>query len=81
MVSMVFRGAILQSAVTDDMRGRMQGVFTVVVAGGPRIADLLHGTAGSLAGARTAVTVGGLLVAAATLGLAAAVPAFRRYTR
>ncbi len=79
MVSMVYRGTILQSAATDDMRGRMQGVFTVVVAGGPRIADLLHGTAGSLLGPRAAVTAGGLLVAAATLGLAVAVPAFRRY--
>ncbi|MFI0777666.1 MFS transporter [Streptomyces sp. NPDC021212] len=80
MVSMVFRGAILQSAATDDMRGRMQGVFTVVVAGGPRIADLLHGTAGSLLGPRTAVTAGGLLVAVLMLGLAVAVPGFRRYT-
>ncbi|MBI0295779.1 MFS transporter [Streptomyces sp. PRKS01-29] len=80
MVSMVFRGTILQSAATDDMRGRMQGVFTVVVAGGPRIADLLHGTAGSLLGARAAVAAGGLLVAVSTLGLAVAVPAFRRYT-
>ncbi len=79
MVSMVYRGTILQSAATDDMRGRMQGVFTVVVAGGPRIADLLHGTAGSLLGPRAAVTAGGLLVAATTLGLAVAVPAFRRY--
>jgi MFS family permease len=42
MVSMVFRGAILLSAATDEMRGRMQGVFTVVVAGGPRLADALH---------------------------------------
>ncbi len=80
MVSMVYRGTILQSAATDDMRGRMQGVFTVVVAGGPRIADLLHGTAGSLLGPRAAVTAGGLLVAATTLGLAVVVPAFRRYT-
>ncbi|GAA2318849.1 MFS transporter [Streptomyces violaceusniger] len=80
MVSMVFRGTILQAAATDDMRGRMQGVFTVVVAGGPRIADLLHGTAGSLLGARAAVAAGGLLVAVSTLGLAVAVPAFRRYT-
>ncbi len=35
MVSMVFRGAILLSAATDEMRGRMQGVFTVVVAADP----------------------------------------------
>ncbi|MEV7285182.1 MFS transporter [Streptomyces sp. NPDC093252] len=79
MVSMVFRGAILLSAATDEMRGRMQGVFTVVVAGGPRLADVLHGTAGSAFGPRTAVVGGGLLVVAAMLALAAAVPALRRY--
>lgn len=79
MVSMVFRGAILLSAATDEMRGRMQGVFTVVVAGGPRLADVLHGTAGSAFGARQAVAGGGLLVVAAMLGLALAVPALRRY--
>ena len=79
MVSMVFRGAILQSVATDEMRGRMQGVFTVVVAGGPRVADLLHGTAGSLVGTRTAVTVGGLLVVVTMLALALAMPALRRH--
>ncbi|MEU5095494.1 MFS transporter [Streptomyces sp. NPDC020996] len=79
MVSMVFRGAILLSAATDEMRGRMQGVFTVVVAGGPRLADVLHGTAGSVFGTRTAVAGGGLLVVVVMLGLAAAVPALRRY--
>ncbi|MFD5910887.1 MFS transporter [Streptomyces massasporeus] len=79
MVSMVFRGAILLSAATDEMRGRMQGVFTVVVAGGPRLADVLHGTAGSAFGPRTAVAGGGLLVVAVMLALAASVPALRRY--
>ncbi|MFH8221815.1 MFS transporter [Streptomyces sp. NPDC018057] len=79
MVSMVFRGAILLSAATDEMRGRMQGVFTVVVAGGPRLADVLHGTAGSLFGPRAAVVGGGLLVVVLMLALAAAVPALRRY--
>ncbi|MFJ8468955.1 MFS transporter [Streptomyces swartbergensis] len=79
MVSMVFRGAILLSAATDEMRGRMQGVFTVVVAGGPRLADVLHGTAGSAFGPRTAVAGGGLLVVAGMLALAATVPALRRY--
>ncbi|MFE2052361.1 MFS transporter [Streptomyces sp. NPDC059459] len=79
MVSMVFRGAILLSAATDEMRGRMQGVFTVVVAGGPRLADVLHGGAGSAFGAREAVAGGGLLVVVVMLALAAAVPALRRY--
>lgn len=79
MVSMVFRGAILLSAATDEMRGRMQGVFTVVVAGGPRLADVLHGTAGSVFGPRAAVAGGGLLVVVLTLVLAVAAPALRRY--
>nr|WP_205614859.1 MFS transporter [Streptomyces chartreusis] len=79
MVSMVFRGAILLSAASDEMRGRMQGVFTVVVAGGPRLADVLHGTAGSAFGPRAATVGGGLLVVVLMLGLAAALPALRRY--
>ncbi|MFE1197992.1 MFS transporter [Streptomyces olivaceoviridis] len=79
MVSMVFRGAILLSAATDEMRGRMQGVFTVVVAGGPRLADVLHGTAGAAFGPRAAVAGGGALVVVVMLALAATVPALRRY--
>ncbi|MGD6746891.1 MFS transporter [Streptomyces sp. BH106] len=79
MVSMVFRGAILLSAATDEMRGRMQGVFTVVVAGGPRLADVLHGSAGSAFGAGPAVAGGGVLVVVVMLALAFAVPALRRY--
>jgi MFS family permease len=79
MVSMVFRGTILQTAATDEMRGRMQGVHTVVVTGGPRIADLLHGVASPLVGAAATVAVGGALVVACTIALALAVPAFMHY--
>ncbi|MGE9693238.1 MFS transporter [Streptomyces sp. NRRL F-5630] len=79
MISMVFRGVILQSEATDEMRGRMQGVFTVVVAGGPRLADLLHGTVGEAVGARGATVGGGLLVVVAVGLLAVVVPAFWRY--
>jgi MFS family permease len=79
MVSMVFRSSILQSAAPDEMRGRMQGVFVVVVVGGPRLADLLHGTTGALIGPGTATALGGALVVVGT-GLAVlAIPAIRRY--
>ena len=78
-VSMVFRSAILQSTAPDDMRGRMQGVFVVVVTGGPRLADLVHGLGGATLGTRTAITAGGLAVVAAVLGLAALSPAYLRY--
>jgi MFS family permease len=79
MVSMAFRGAILQSAATDEMRGRMQGVFVVVVAGGPRVADLLHGTGGAAFGTAAAVTAGGVLVIVATVGAVVLLPAIWRY--
>nr|WP_081902142.1 MFS transporter [Lentzea aerocolonigenes] len=79
MVSMAFRGAILQSAATDEMRGRMQGVFIVVVAGGPRIADLLHGTGGAAFGTAAAVTAGGVLVIVATVVAVVLLPAIWRY--
>jgi MFS family permease len=79
MVSMVFRGSILQSAATDEMRGRMQGVFTVVVAGGPRIADTLHGVFGAAVGTTATVAGGGVLVVVLAVVAAALLPAFRRY--
>lgn len=79
MVSMAFRGAILQSAATDEMRGRMQGVFIVVVAGGPRVADLLHGTGGAAFGTAAAVTAGGVLVIVAAVAMVVLLPAIWRY--
>jgi MFS family permease len=79
LVSMVFRGTLLQQAATDEMRGRMQGVYIVVVAGGPRLADLLHGTLGEVLGTRVAVTGGGLLVVIAMVAVLVWKPEFWRY--
>ncbi|MFL6127322.1 MFS transporter [Actinophytocola sp.] len=79
LVSMIYRGAILQTATTDEMRGRMQGLFTVVVAGGPRIADLAHGWAAAGVGTATAATTGGVLVVVLTAIAVVCLPAFWRY--
>lgn len=79
MVSMVYRSAILQTAATDEMRGRMQGVFTVVVAGGPRIADLAHGWAAAGVGTAAAATGGGVLVVVLAAVAVVCLPAFWRY--
>ena len=43
---------MLQIAAPDEMRGRMQGVFIVVVAGGPRLGDLRAGALASRGGER-----------------------------
>jgi len=42
-VSSIFRNTILQVATPDAMRGRLQGVFTVVVSGGPNLGRVVAG--------------------------------------
>lgn len=79
MFSSVQRSAMLQEAADDRMRGRLQGVFLVVVVGGPRIADMLHGWAGSVMGAGTATLLGGVLVVVGTVVAVAFVPSFLKY--
>ncbi len=79
MVSAAFRQSMLQSAASDEVRGRLQGVFIVVVAGGPRIADVAHGGAAAMAGTASAAAGGGVLVVALTIVAAIAAPAFMRY--
>ncbi|RZQ63297.1 MFS transporter [Amycolatopsis suaedae] len=79
MVSAIFRMAILQSAATDEMRGRTQGTFTVVVAGGPRIADVTHGWAAAGVGTAAAATGGGVLVLVLLAVAVLLLPAFWRY--
>jgi MFS family permease len=79
MVSAVFRIAILQAAAPDEMRGRLGGVFIVVVAGGPQLGDARAGAGAELVGLRTASVVGGLVVVGVTGLVAATATRFRRY--
>ncbi|MGB8649182.1 MAG: MFS transporter [Mycobacteriales bacterium] len=79
MVSAVFRTAILQTAAPDEMRGRLGGVFIVVVAGGPRLGDARSGGMASLMGLRASVVVGGLLVIGLTVLVGVLVPRFASY--
>ena len=79
MASSAFRTAMLLQASDDAVRGRLQGIFIVVVAGGPRIADVAHGAAAATTGAAVAAAGGGVLVVVGTVVAALAVPAFVRY--
>ncbi|MBO0849620.1 MAG: MFS transporter [Pseudonocardia sp.] len=79
LVSAVFRSTMLQVVATDEMRGRMQGVYVVVVAGGPRVADIWHGPAASAIGPGPASTWGGTAVVVFTIAVVALLPAFWRY--
>jgi hypothetical protein len=79
MASAAFRTSMLQSAADDSVRGRLQGVFMVVVAGGPRIADVVHGASAAVVGTAAAAAGGGVLVVIGTVVAAILVPSFVRY--
>jgi MFS family permease len=74
MISAAYRSTILQVAAPDELRGRLQGVFIVVVAGGPRAGDFLLGSVGEASTERLALVLGGL---ACIVGVLVAV-AFQR---
>jgi ENTS family enterobactin (siderophore) exporter len=59
-VSAVFRGTILQAATPDQLRGRLQGVFIVVVTGGPRLGDTVTGAGSTALGEGWWICVSGL---------------------
>jgi MFS family permease len=79
MVSAVFRSTILQVATPDALRGRLQGVFTVVVAGGPRIGDLESGTVASLISTEFSVISGGIACIIGLVAFVAKYPSFAKY--
>jgi len=79
VASAAIRSSMLQSAADDRVRGRLQGVFTVVVAGGPRLADVVHGAVAFSIGTALTTGVGGGLVVIGMVVCAIAVPSFARY--
>jgi len=78
-VSAIFRSTMMLVAAPDAMRGRLQGIFTVVVAGGPRIGDVVAGAFASLIGLWAGPIIGGVAIVASIWILARATPSFRAY--
>lgn len=79
LVSAVYRQTILQVYAPDELRGRLQGVFVVVVVGGPRLGDARAGLVAGAIGATASWVAGGLACVALVTALGLAVPALRRY--
>jgi MFS family permease len=79
LVSAVLRSSMLQTAAPDDMRGRMQGVFIVVVAGGPRLGDLRAGGLAAAFSIPATMVSGGVIIVVAMIVVALAVPSFWRF--
>ncbi|MFI6482349.1 MFS transporter [Nonomuraea sp. NPDC050663] len=74
-----FRNAITQALTDDAMRGRIQGALTVVLIGGPQLANLLHGTAASIFGTGVVICAGGLLTTVTVATIVWRVPELRSY--
>jgi MFS family permease len=79
MSSSAFRNSMLMNAASDAVRGRLQGVFIVVVVGGPRIADVVHGGGASVVGTAWTAGVGGLLVILLLAVSVSLAPSFYRF--
>jgi len=79
LVSAVYRQTILQVYAPDRMRGRMQGVFIVVVAGGPRLGDVRAGATAAAVGVTASWVGGGIACVLLVVLLAVAAPALVRY--
>ena len=63
LISAVYRQTILQTYAPDEMRGRMQGVFIAVVAGGPRLGDVRAGATASATSTEFSWVAGGVACA------------------
>jgi MFS family permease len=79
LVSAVYRQSMLQTYAPDRLRGRLQGVHSVVVVGGPRLGDLRAGATAEVVGPATAWAAGGFAAAALAVLLALASPGLVRY--
>jgi MFS family permease len=79
IVSSVYRNTILQVATPDAMRGRLQGVFIVVVAGGPRLGDFTSGSVASLSTESFAIVAGGCACMTGVVLLGLRYRGFARY--
>lgn len=78
-VSAIYRSTMMQAAVPDAMRGRLQGIFIVVVAGGPRVGALYAGTLATLTSLWVPPLFGGILILALVGVLVRFSPRFRQY--
>jgi MFS family permease len=80
MVSGIYRMTILQSAVTDAMRGRLDGIGMAVWATGPALGGVESGVVSTATGSvGVAVVSGGLLCLVGVAALWAWAPSFVRY--
>ena len=80
-VSAIFRGAILQAAVPDQLRGRVQSIFSLIVTGGPRVGDVVTGAVASMLAVWSPLVGGGIAMLLVIWLLFHRTPSFKEYDR
>ncbi len=78
-ISAIYRSTMMQSAVPDAIRGRLQGIFIVVVAGGPRVGALYAGALATVTALWFPPLLGGVIIMGLVAFLVRLHPRFRAY--
>jgi MFS family permease len=78
-VSAVCRSTMMQMLTEDRMRGRVSSVFSLVVAGGPRLGQIESGTVAAIATPAFSIVSGGLVCLASVGIVAIAFPQLAAY--
>ena len=78
-VAGIFRTTMMQSATPDEMRGRLQGLFTLVLTAGPRLGDVYAGFVAAATMLWLPPLLGGGIILAVTVLLYATRASFRVY--
>jgi MFS family permease len=79
MVSALFRGAIWNQSIPDELRGRLAGIELLSYSVGPLGGQMRAGTFAAVTNLRTSVISGGLLCIGFVSIAAGALPKFRKY--
>ncbi|MET9625943.1 MFS transporter [Lentzea sp. NPDC006480] len=74
-----FRGAIWNSTIPDELRGRLAGIEMLVGSVGPALGDLRAGVMGARFGISKTVAIGGVACLSSTAVLSAVLPSLWRY--
>ena len=78
-ISSIYRSTMMQSSVPDSIRGRLQGIFIIVVTGGPRLGALYVGVLATMTALWLPPLLGGFIVIALVAFLVRLAPRFRSY--
>jgi MFS family permease len=79
MVSGIFRGAMWDQTIPDELRGRLAGIELLSYSVGPQLGQVRAGGMAAWAGVRASIWAGGVICVGAVGVLALCLPQLMRY--